>query len=88
MRFAFGAYSLTAARAVVGIGLPQLLRPVISVLVVAAFVGLNLSGVQETGLFEAISFNWGARNSRCTPRRAHVPARWGASKPSPDAGAV
>jgi amino acid transporter len=53
--FAFGAYSLTAARAVVGVELPQLLRPIISVLVVAAFVGLNLSGVQETGLFEDIA---------------------------------
>ncbi|MEF8807918.1 APC family permease [Natronomonas sp.] len=53
--FAFGAYTLTAARAIVGIELPQLLRPIISVLVVAAFVGLNLSGVRETGLFEDIA---------------------------------
>jgi amino acid transporter len=53
--FAFGAYTLTAARAVVGIELPQILRPIISVLVVAAFVGLNLSGVRETGLFEDIA---------------------------------
>jgi len=53
--FAFGAYTLTAARAVVGIELPQLLRPVISVAVVALFVGLNLSGVRETGLFEDIA---------------------------------
>jgi amino acid transporter len=53
--FAFGAYSLTAARAVAGVELPQLLRPVFSVLVVTAFVGLNLSGVTETGLFEDIA---------------------------------
>ncbi|WP_265110907.1 APC family permease [Halosolutus halophilus] len=53
--FAFGAYTLTAARAVVGIELPQVLRPIISVLVVGAFVGLNLSGVHETGLFEDIA---------------------------------
>jgi amino acid transporter len=53
--FAFGAYTLTAARAVAGIELPQLLRPVISVLVVAVFVGLNLRGVSETGLFEDIA---------------------------------
>jgi len=53
--FAFGAYTLTAARAIVGVDLPQLLRPVISVFVVAAFVGLNLSGVHETGLFEDIA---------------------------------
>jgi len=53
--FAFGAYTLTAARAIVGIELPQLLRPVISVVVVTLFVGLNLSGVRETGLFEDIA---------------------------------
>jgi len=53
--FAFGAYSLTAARAILGIELPQILRPLISVLIVAAFVGLNLSGVHETGLFEDIA---------------------------------
>ena len=53
--FAFGAYTLTAARAVVGVELPQILRPVISVLIVAAFVALNLRGVEETGLFEDIA---------------------------------
>jgi len=53
--FAFGAYTLTAARALVGVDLPQLLRPVVSVLIVAAFVGLNLRGVEETGLFEDIA---------------------------------
>ncbi|SEO08741.1 L-asparagine transporter [Halorientalis persicus] len=53
--FAFGAYTLTAARAIAGVALPQLLRPVISVLIVAAFVGLNLQGVEETGLFEDIA---------------------------------
>ena len=53
--FAFGAYTLTAARAIAGIDLPQLLRPVFSVLVVVAFVGLNLRGVHETGLFEDIA---------------------------------
>jgi len=53
--FAFGAYTLTAAQAIVGIELPQFLRPIISVLVVGAFVGLNLSGVHETGLFEDIA---------------------------------
>jgi amino acid transporter len=53
--FAFGAYTLVAARAVVGLQLPQLLRPVISVAIVAAFVGLNLRGVQETGLFEDVA---------------------------------
>jgi len=53
--FAFGAYTLTAARAIAGIALPQLLRPLISTVVVAAFVGLNLRGVHETGLFEDIA---------------------------------
>ncbi len=53
--FAFGAYTLTAARAIAGFELPQLLRPIISVLIVAAFVGLNLRGVHETGLFEDIA---------------------------------
>ncbi len=53
--FAFGAYTLTAARAIVGIELPQILRPVISVVIVALLVGLNLSGVRETGLFEDIA---------------------------------
>ena len=54
--FAFGAYTLTAARAIAGFDLPQLLRPIIiSVLIVAAFVGLNLRGVHETGLFEDIA---------------------------------
>jgi amino acid transporter len=53
--FAFGAYTLTAARAIAGVELPQLLRPVISVGIVAVFVGLNLSGVRETGLFEDIA---------------------------------
>jgi amino acid transporter len=53
--FAFGAYTLTAARAIAGIELPQLLRPLISTVVVAAFVGLNLRGVHETGLFEDIA---------------------------------
>lgn len=53
--FAFGAYALTAARTIFGVELPQLLRPVISVLVVGLFVGLNLRGVQETGLFEDVA---------------------------------
>jgi amino acid transporter len=53
--FAFGAYTLAAARVLFGVALPQLLRPVISVLVVAAFVALNLSGVTETGLFEDVA---------------------------------
>jgi len=53
--FAFGAYTLTAARAIAGIHLPQLLRPIISALIVAAFVGLNVRGVHETGLFEDIA---------------------------------
>ncbi|AXG09804.1 APC family permease [Haloplanus rubicundus] len=53
--FAFGAYTLTAARAVFGIALPQYLRPIMSILIVAGFVGLNLKGVNETGLFEDIA---------------------------------
>ncbi|MFC6872809.1 APC family permease [Halobellus marinus] len=53
--FAFGAYTLTAVRAIAGMELPQLLRPIISTLVVAAFVGLNLRGVHETGLYEDIA---------------------------------
>jgi amino acid transporter len=53
--FAFGAYTLTAARAIAGMELPQLLRPIISTLIVAAFVGLNLRGVHETGLYEDIA---------------------------------
>lgn len=53
--FAFGAYTLTAARAILGVELPQFLRPIISILIVAGFVGLNLKGVHETGLFEDIA---------------------------------
>jgi amino acid transporter len=53
--FAFGAYTLTAARAIAGVELPQLLRPIISVAIVAAFVGLNLRGVEETGIFEDVA---------------------------------
>ena len=53
--FAFGAYALTAARAVFGVALPQFLRPILSVLIVASFVGLNLTGVRETGLFEDVA---------------------------------
>lgn len=53
--FAFGAYALTAARTILDVQLPQLLRPLISVAIVATFVGLNLSGVHETGLFEDIA---------------------------------
>lgn len=53
--FAFGAYTLIAAQAVAGIELPQILRPIISVGMVAALVGLNLSGVHETGLFQDIA---------------------------------
>ncbi len=53
--FAFGAYTLTAARAIAGVELPQLLRPVISILIVATFIGLNVRGVHETGLFEDIA---------------------------------
>jgi amino acid transporter len=53
--FAFGSYTLTAARAIAGVELPQVLRPLISILVVGAFVGLNISGVRETGLFEDIA---------------------------------
>ncbi|MFB6195451.1 MAG: APC family permease [Haloplanus sp.] len=53
--FAFGAYTLIAARTMVGIELPQLLRPIISVLIVALLVGLNIAGVHETGLFEDVA---------------------------------
>ncbi|MFW5959458.1 MAG: amino acid permease [Natronomonas sp.] len=53
--FAFGAYTLTDVRAVFGITLPQYLRPIMSILIVAGFVGLNLKGVNETGLFEDIA---------------------------------
>ncbi|MFB6253219.1 MAG: APC family permease [Halobacteriaceae archaeon] len=53
--FAFGAYTLIAARAIVGIELPQILRPIISVLLVSLMVGLNISGVHETGIFEDIA---------------------------------
>ncbi len=53
--YAFGAYSLTAARAIIGIELPQILRPAISIFIVSVFVGLNLVGVKETGLFEDIA---------------------------------
>jgi amino acid transporter len=53
--FAFGAYTLTAVRAIAGMELPQLLRPIISTLIVAVFVGLNLRGVHETGLYEDIA---------------------------------
>jgi amino acid transporter len=53
--FAFGAYTLTAARAIFGVALPQYLRPVFSILIVGSFVGLNLTGVHETGLFEDVA---------------------------------
>jgi amino acid transporter len=53
--FAFGSYTLIALRATLGIALPELLRPVISVALIAALVGLNIAGVRETGLFEDIA---------------------------------
>jgi amino acid transporter len=53
--FAFGAYTLTAARHLFGLELPAVLRPLFSVGVVGAFVGLNLSGVRETGFVEDIA---------------------------------
>lgn len=53
--FAFGAYTLTAFQAFVGVRWPDILWPVISVEMVALFGGLNLSGVQETGSFEDIA---------------------------------
>lgn len=53
--FAFGAYTLTAARTVAGVELPQILRPLISIGIITTFVGLNLHGVRETGLFEDIA---------------------------------
>lgn len=39
----------------IGVEFPQPLRPIISALVVAAFVGLNLHSVHETGLFEDVA---------------------------------
>lgn len=53
--FAFGAYTLTAAREIFAAELPQALRPVISMSVVGLFVGLNLTGVEETGLVEDVA---------------------------------
>ncbi|XGI84175.1 APC family permease [Halorutilales archaeon Cl-col2-1] len=53
--FAFGAYTLTAAREIASVSLPQILRPMISVGIVGLLVGLNLAGVRETGLFEDIA---------------------------------
>jgi amino acid transporter len=53
--FAFGAYTLIALRRLFGISLPQILRPVLSVLVVFAFVGLNISGVKNTAFIEDIA---------------------------------
>jgi amino acid transporter len=53
--YAFGAYSLVALRVLFDVTLPNVLRPIISVLVVAAFVGLNVSGVEETAFFEDIA---------------------------------
>ncbi|MFB6265040.1 MAG: APC family permease [Bradymonadaceae bacterium] len=53
--FAFGAYSLTAAREIFAVQLPQFLRPIFSVGIVGVFVGLNILGVEETGLVEDIA---------------------------------
>lgn len=53
--FAFGAYTLTAAEHLFGVTLAAWWRPVISVAIVAVFVGLNLAGVEETGLVEDIA---------------------------------
>ncbi len=53
--FAFGAYTLTAADAIFGAELPQILRPIMSVAIVALFVGLNLRGVEASGLYEDIA---------------------------------
>jgi len=52
--FAFGSYTLIAARTLFAVELPRILRPAISVAVVVAFVGLNLAGVEETGFFEDV----------------------------------
>lgn len=52
--FAFGAYGRMALGTVVDRGIPDVVRPVLSVGIVALFVGLNLSGVRETGLFEDV----------------------------------
>lgn len=53
--FAFGAYTLTAAREIFAVELPQFLRPLLSTGVVGVFVGLNIMGVEETGLVEDIA---------------------------------
>ncbi|MFB6262798.1 MAG: APC family permease [Bradymonadaceae bacterium] len=53
--YAFGAYSLTAARELFGVELPQLLRPIFSASIVGIFVSLNLAGVEETGFVEDVA---------------------------------
>ncbi|MGC9319740.1 MAG: APC family permease, partial [Armatimonadota bacterium] len=53
--FAFGAYTLTAADHIFGAQLPGFLRPVISVAIVALFIGINLRGVHASGLYEDIA---------------------------------
>lgn len=52
--FAFGAFSLIALKEVFGTQLPQILRPAISVGIVAAVAGINLAGVKVSGIFEDI----------------------------------
>lgn len=53
--FAFGSYILIALRQTFAVGLPQILRPVISVVVVGTFVGINLVGVKASGLYEDVA---------------------------------
>ncbi|MDY6769722.1 MAG: APC family permease, partial [Candidatus Nanohaloarchaea archaeon] len=52
--YAFGAFTLTGLRSTVGITLPQVLRPVLSVGIVALLVGVNVAGVKLSGLYEDV----------------------------------
>ncbi|MDY6789402.1 MAG: APC family permease [Candidatus Nanohaloarchaea archaeon] len=53
--FAFGSYTLVAMREIFSVALPQFLRPLISISIMAVFIGLNIYGVKESGLYEDIA---------------------------------
>lgn len=53
--FAFGSYMLIALRETVHFSVPQILRPLLSVGVMASLVGVNLAGVKASGLYEDVA---------------------------------
>lgn len=52
--FAFGAFTLIALEEIAGLQLPQILRPLLSAGVIGLIAGVNLAGVQLSGLFEDV----------------------------------